>query len=187
MVYKPFSNKEKLINTWNQVEENEATIKNFIQQFDTEIQKKYHSIHNFKGGVEIQLGTATVSFPQSVHQFLIKDLPEDLINFSKPRILMSVPSVYDLTNSISNPSAAFGAGTLKLGDILVGTNNRIVHWWTQIGERDWHLNIGVSASIQVCNFVAYPGGFSFIQIPKTITMSLTFYNGREFPEIQSGK
>jgi hypothetical protein len=188
MVYKPFSNKEKLVNTWNQVADNEALIKNFIQQFDIEVQKNFDSVHYYKGGVEVQLGQITSISTSTIVQFLIKDFPEDLINFSEPRILISVPSGYDIRNAIESPTASFAAGTLKRNDIFIGTTNRTTWWWTQLGERDWHLNIGLSQSISFCSSVSYPGGFSFAAIPnKTYDISLCIYNGREFPEVQSGK
>lgn len=180
------NNKQKSIKIWNQTVDNETAIKNFIETFPIDVNKKYNSLHYFKAGTTIELLDVNLGAESFVtYQFEIKNFSEELVSFSKVQTIISFPSIIDLTNTVDSFSVAFANGTLKTGDISIITNH-VIHWWTKIGDTSWHLNVGIDLNVRQATVSEF--GFSSSQLENTqIKINLIILNGREFNEFQSGK
>lgn len=187
MPYKSFNTQTgKLRKNWEQQQFNSSDIHNTIRTIDT----SFLSQTNYKIPTQISLiENETIpqsgGFSQNLYTFSFSNFPDWAVDQSQLGIFFYLDSAYDLLNEVSSFSAAFSAGTLKVGDIdIVDTATRQHHWWIKKSDTVWQLNIDIKLNIRVASSVTE---FGFITSALSVYSNVILYifNERNYDTIQS--
>ena len=184
MVYKSFKNsKQKIEKSWNRSEENKNDLKDIPL-----ITLDFNSI-NFNKEINTipivtnELLSIVSPFPPIV---LLENFPEWAINMIEVTCIYTMEDGFTEFPIIEDFQEAHDNGTLKIGDVSI-IEQEFDYWFNNIDETNYQLKVFLSAVIRQITKLTGAIGYTSINVPLFLTLSLKILNQRIYETMNEKK